>query len=284
MIAVALLVIVGVVAMTCGIVADSNHADTLTFLGLIVKTTAAQIFLAGAICTWALFAAMWLLSAGIRRSKERGLELRLLKALRTRGLAGMPSPAASIAGPMTDVASLAVDAAGPITRVAGHAIDAAGPITAVEGQAIRAMGPITGVAGLAIGAAGPIADVAGQAIDAAGPITAVAGLAAASSTSGITDGLGDRTMSAPVPDDSADVAASADSAKLADSEPTIDFADLVGLGGLGGLGDLGDLTDLGSLSALDRVHGVAEAGLGMRAEGGRFYCATPRPDAAEPLG
>jgi hypothetical protein len=88
MIAVALVVIIGVVAVTCGIVADSNHADTLTFLGLIVKTTAAQIFLAGAICTWALFASMWLLSLGIRRSKERGLELRLLKAVRKPRLSG----------------------------------------------------------------------------------------------------------------------------------------------------------------------------------------------------
>lgn len=80
MIAVAIAVIAGVVAVTCGIVADSNHADTLSFLGVMVKTTAAQIFLAGAICTWALFAAMWLLSVGIRRSKERGLELRALHA------------------------------------------------------------------------------------------------------------------------------------------------------------------------------------------------------------
>ena len=82
MIAVALAVIAGVVAVTCGIVADSNHADTLTFLGLLVKTTAAQIFLAGAICTWALFAAVWLLSVGVRRSRQRGLELRALRALR----------------------------------------------------------------------------------------------------------------------------------------------------------------------------------------------------------
>lgn len=82
MIAVALAVIAGVVAVTCGVVADSNHADTLTFLGLIVKTTAAQIFLAGAICTWALFAAVWLLSVGVRRSRQRGLELRALRALR----------------------------------------------------------------------------------------------------------------------------------------------------------------------------------------------------------
>jgi hypothetical protein len=82
MIAVALAVIAGVVAVTCGVVADSNHADTLTFLGLMVKTTAAQIFLAGAICTWALFAAVWLLSVGVRRSRQRGLELRALRALR----------------------------------------------------------------------------------------------------------------------------------------------------------------------------------------------------------
>ena len=80
MIAVAVAVIIGVVAVTCGIVADSNHPDSLAFLGVMVRTTAAQIFLAGAICTWALFAALWLLSAGIRRSRERGIELRALRA------------------------------------------------------------------------------------------------------------------------------------------------------------------------------------------------------------
>lgn len=94
MIAVAIAVIAGVVAVTCGIVADSNHADTLTFLGVMVKTTAAQIFLAGAICTWALFASLWLLSVGVRRSKDRGIELRTRKALRSRGL-----PTAGIAAP-----------------------------------------------------------------------------------------------------------------------------------------------------------------------------------------
>jgi hypothetical protein len=99
MIAVAVAVIIGVVAVTCGIVAGSNHADTLTFLGLMVKTTAAQIFLAGAICTWALFAALWLLSAGIRRSKERGLELRLLKALRRPALFGAAAATAPTMSP-----------------------------------------------------------------------------------------------------------------------------------------------------------------------------------------
>jgi hypothetical protein len=106
MIAVAVAVIIGVVAVTCGIVADSNHADTLTFLGLMVKTTAAQIFLSGAICTWALFAALWLLSAGIRRSKERGLELQFLKAVRTGpGLLGAaPTPGSAMPA---DLAGLA---------------------------------------------------------------------------------------------------------------------------------------------------------------------------------
>ena len=80
MIAVAVAVIAGVVAVTCGIVADSNHADSLAFLGVMVKTTAAQIFLTGAICTWAVFAALWLLSVGVRRSKQRSLELRALRA------------------------------------------------------------------------------------------------------------------------------------------------------------------------------------------------------------
>ena len=111
MIAVALAVIIGVVAVTCGIVADSNHADTLTFLGLIVKTTAAQIFLAGAICTWALFASLWLLSVGIRRSKERGLELQLLRAVRKPRLSGaagaLGAAGAAMATNMTKLAGLA---------------------------------------------------------------------------------------------------------------------------------------------------------------------------------
>ena len=118
MIAVAVAVIIGVVAVTCGIVADSNHADNLTFLGLMVKTTAAQIFLAGAICTWALFAALWLLSAGIRRSKERGLELRLLKAVRRPGLFGATAaPGPTLSATRPDLAGLAPTPA-PTTRIA----------------------------------------------------------------------------------------------------------------------------------------------------------------------
>jgi hypothetical protein len=114
MIAVALAVIAGVVAVTCGIVADSNHADTLSFLGLMVKTTAAQIFLAGAICTWALFAAVWLLSVGIRRSRQRGLELRALRALRAdlRLGVGDGEEAVGIAADFTAVGNARARAAG----------------------------------------------------------------------------------------------------------------------------------------------------------------------------
>lgn len=142
MIAVALAVMIGLVAVTCGIVADSNHADTLTFLGLMVKTTAAQIFLAGAICTWAMFASMWLLSVGIRRSKERGLELQLLRGVRSldlseatdsgttaslSDLAGL-APSASIADAMTDRAmSAPILGHSAELPIAAHAMASADP-------------------------------------------------------------------------------------------------------------------------------------------------------------
>jgi len=61
------------------VVAESNTPDTLAFFGVAVRTTTAQIFLTGAICTWALLAAAWLLAAGIRRSRERGEQLTLLR-------------------------------------------------------------------------------------------------------------------------------------------------------------------------------------------------------------
>jgi hypothetical protein len=73
-------VIVAVILLTGGVVAGSNTPDTLTFFGVIVRTTSAQVFLTGAICTWALLAAAWLLSVGLRRSRERGEELAALKA------------------------------------------------------------------------------------------------------------------------------------------------------------------------------------------------------------
>lgn len=79
MIAVAVAVIAAVILLTGGVVAESDVPDTLTFFGVTVRTTSAQIFLTGAICTWALLAAAWLLAAGIRRSRERGAELALLR-------------------------------------------------------------------------------------------------------------------------------------------------------------------------------------------------------------
>ena len=80
MVAVGVAVIVAVILVTGGVVAESNTPDTLTFFGLTVRTTSAQVFLTGAICTWALLAAAWLLTAGIRRSRERGEQLAALKA------------------------------------------------------------------------------------------------------------------------------------------------------------------------------------------------------------
>lgn len=79
MIAVAVAVIMAVILLTGGVVAGSDVPGTLEFFGVTVRTTSAQIFLTGAICTWALLAAAWLLAAGIRRSRERGAELALLR-------------------------------------------------------------------------------------------------------------------------------------------------------------------------------------------------------------
>jgi hypothetical protein len=72
-------VIVAVIMVTGGVVAQSDSPDILAFYGVSVRTTSAQIFLTGAICTWALLAASWLLCAGIRRSRERGEQLAALK-------------------------------------------------------------------------------------------------------------------------------------------------------------------------------------------------------------
>lgn len=80
MVAVGVAVIVAVILVTGGVVAESNTPDTLAFFGVTVRTTSAQVFLTGAICTWALLAAAWLLSAGIRRSRERGEQLAALRA------------------------------------------------------------------------------------------------------------------------------------------------------------------------------------------------------------
>jgi hypothetical protein len=74
-IAVAVAVIGAVILLTGGVVAGSDLPGTLSFFGVTVHTTGAQIFLTGAICTWALWAAAWLLTAGIRRSRQRGAQL-----------------------------------------------------------------------------------------------------------------------------------------------------------------------------------------------------------------
>ena len=75
MIAVAVAVIGAVILLTGGVVAGSEVPGTLSFFGVTVHTTSAQIFLTGAICTWALLAAAWLLTMGIRRSRQRGVQL-----------------------------------------------------------------------------------------------------------------------------------------------------------------------------------------------------------------
>lgn len=91
MIAVAVAVIAAVILLTGGVVADSDVPDTLSFFGLTVRTTSAQIFLMGAICTWALLAATWLLTAGVRRSRERGVQLALLRGRASRRVDGIDS-------------------------------------------------------------------------------------------------------------------------------------------------------------------------------------------------
>lgn len=75
----AVAVIMAVILVTGGVVADSDVPGTLEFFGVTVRTTSSQIFLTGAICTWALLAATWLLAAGIRRSRERGAQLAQLR-------------------------------------------------------------------------------------------------------------------------------------------------------------------------------------------------------------
>lgn len=89
MIAVAVAVIGAVILLTGGVVAGSEVPGTLSFFGVTVHTTSAQIFLTGAICTWALLAAAWLLTMGIRRSRQRGVQLASLRGQ----LAGRDRPA-----------------------------------------------------------------------------------------------------------------------------------------------------------------------------------------------
>jgi hypothetical protein len=81
-IAVGLAVIVAVTLLTGGVVADSTGPDSLTFFNISVHATSAQVFLTGALCTWMLFAAVWLLTSGMRRSRLRTAELAEARRMR----------------------------------------------------------------------------------------------------------------------------------------------------------------------------------------------------------
>jgi hypothetical protein len=75
MIAVALALIGLVVMIATGVAASSTSGDHLTFLGVGVQTTTAQVFLTGAIFGWVFVIALWLLRLGMRRSGERCAQL-----------------------------------------------------------------------------------------------------------------------------------------------------------------------------------------------------------------
>ena len=92
MIAIALGVIAAVLLLTVGIVTSAATPDYLTFFGASIRTTSAQIFLVGAICTWALLVASWLLTVGIRRSRERGAQLAEARRRAAARRAGAGSP------------------------------------------------------------------------------------------------------------------------------------------------------------------------------------------------
>lgn len=82
MVAVGLAVIAAIVLLTGGVVADSTGPDSLTFFDISVHATSAQVFLTGALCTWMLFAAVWLLTSGMRRSRLRSAELAEARRMR----------------------------------------------------------------------------------------------------------------------------------------------------------------------------------------------------------
>jgi hypothetical protein len=105
-VAVAVVVIIAVVLLAVGVVTQSNTPDMLSFFGTTVRTTTAQIFLTGAICTWALLAAAWLLSAGIRRSRERGAQLALARRPLPVDAGAPPEAQAAPDDVFTDLAGL----------------------------------------------------------------------------------------------------------------------------------------------------------------------------------
>lgn len=75
MIAVALGLISAVVMVATGVLVSSSAQDHLTFLGVGVETTTAQVFVTGAIFAWVFVVALWLLRLGMQRSGARCAEL-----------------------------------------------------------------------------------------------------------------------------------------------------------------------------------------------------------------
>jgi hypothetical protein len=137
-IAVAVAVIAAVVFFTGGVVAGSDTPDTLVFFGILVRTTGAQIFLTGAICTWALLAAAWLLTVGVRRSRQRGAQLALLRgrAADRAGAGGAGTDPTGAIGPVgvRELAGLLGFATGPGRVVADRSGLGGGGDTSDAGQ------------------------------------------------------------------------------------------------------------------------------------------------------
>jgi hypothetical protein len=83
MIAIALGVLSLVVMIATGVAASSGGDARLSFLGVNVQTTTAQVFLTGAIFGWVFVVALWLLRVGIHRSGERCAQLAARRSRRT---------------------------------------------------------------------------------------------------------------------------------------------------------------------------------------------------------
>jgi hypothetical protein len=98
-VAVGLAVIAAIVFLTGGVVADSTGPDSLTFFDISVHATSAQVFLTGALCTWMLFAAVWLLTSGMRRSRLRSAELAEARRMRRAQRRNAPGNADRFAEP-----------------------------------------------------------------------------------------------------------------------------------------------------------------------------------------
>lgn len=134
MIAVALAVIAAVILLTGGVVAESDIPDTLTFFGVSVRATSAQVFLTGAICTWALLAAAWLLAAGVRRSRERRAELARLRGRAPKRVDSTDCAASSALADQGELAGLLGFVARPGQVVAERSGAAGGGDRADPGQ------------------------------------------------------------------------------------------------------------------------------------------------------